>query len=408
MIRIKEVTTRKDRKIFLDFPNNLYKGNPCYVPPLYGDEKKIFSKANVYYDTCESVYFLAFDGKKPVGRISGTIQHASNKKTGERRVRFNRFDCIDDKEVAAALFGAVEEWALGRGYDTVCGPLGFSDLEREGLLIDGFDQTNTFEEQYNYPYYAGLIEHCGYKKDVDWFEYRLFKPKEVNKKIERVAEIAFKRYGLRMAESKNARDFIEKYKDGIFQVLDEGYKELYGTVPFTDRMKKQLIDQFNLIIKKDYVGAILDKDDNVVGFGLCFPAIGDAFAGGDGKLTPKTLSKLFKILKTPKHLDLALVAVLPKYRNLGVNSIVLDGLIKLMLEKDIEYCETNLCLEYNYSIQAQWKFFDHIQHKRRRSYVKKLNGDLSADAIKENIAESANESANEKATEEVAENARNA
>lgn len=385
MITVKEVITRKEKKAFLDFPNSLYKGNPCYVPPLYGDEKKIFSKDNVYYDTCESVYYLAYDGERVVGRISGTIQHASNKKTGERRVRFNRFDCVDDKEAASALFNAVEKWAIGRGYDTVCGPLGFSDLEREGLLIEGFDQTNTFEEQYNYPYYAGLIEHCGYEKDVDWLEYRLFKPKEVNKKIERVSEIAFKRYGLRMAESKNARDFIEKYKDGIFRVLDEGYKELYGTVPFTDRMKKQLIDQFNLIIKKDYVGAILDKDDNVVGFGLCFPAIGDAFAGGDGKLTPKTLSKLLKILKKPKHLDLALVAVLPKYRNLGVNSIVLDGLIKLMLEKDIEYCETNLCLEYNYSIQAQWKFFDHIQHKRRRSYVKKLNGEgLSDNRLSDN------------------------
>lgn len=372
MITVKQVTTAKDRKKFLDFPNELYKGNPCYVPPLYGDEKKIFSKKNVYYDTCESVYFLALDGEKTVGRISGTIQHASNKKTGELRVRFNKFDAINDLEVARALFDAVENWALSRGYDTVCGPLGFSDLEREGLLIEGFDQTNTFEEQYNYPYYAELIEACGYEKDVDWLEYRLFKPKAVNERIERISKKVLEKYGLRMAESKSARDFLNKYKDQMVYVLDEGYKELYGTVPFTDRMKEQIVNQFDLIIKKDYIGAILDKNDRVVGFGLCFPSIGDALAGGNGKLYPKTIYKLLKILKKPKRLDLALIAVLPEYRNLGVNSIVLDGLIKLMLEKDIEYCETNLCLEYNYSIQAQWKFFDHVQHKRRRSYVKKL------------------------------------
>lgn len=370
MITVKEVTTAKQRREFLNFPNELYKGNPCYVPPLYGDEKKLFSSKNVYYDTCESVYFLASDGKKMVGRISGTIQHASNKKTGEKRVRFNKFDCVNNVEVAKSLFSAVESWALTRGYDTVCGPLGFSDLEREGLLIEGFDQTNTFEEQYNYPYYAELIEACGYAKDVDWLEYRLFKPKAVNERIERISKKVLEKYGLKMAECKSAKDFLNKYKDQMVHVLDEGYKGLYGTVPFTDRMKEQIVNQFDLIIKKDYIGAILDKNDRVVGFGLCFPSIGDALAGGNGKLTPRTLIRLLKILKKPRRLDLALIAVLPEYRNLGVNSIVLDGLIKLMLKKDIEYCETNLCLEYNYSIQAQWKFFDHIQHKRRRSYVK--------------------------------------
>lgn len=372
MITVKEVKSGRERKAFLDFPNELYKNNPCYVPPLYMDEKKIFGKQNAYYDTCESIYFLAYRDGKVVGRISGMIQHASNAKTGERRVRFNRFDSLDDQEIANALFGAVEKWALERDYDTVCGPLGFSDLEREGLLIEGFDQTNTYEEQYNHPYYAKLIENCGYGKDVDWLEYRIFKPKEINKKIERIAQLTCQRYGLRMAESKSAKEFLAKYQDGMFHVLDEGYKELYGTVPFTDRMKKQLVEQFNLIIKKDYIGAILDKEDNVVGFGLCFPAIGEAFAGGNGKLTLPAISRFLKIIKTPKHLDLALIAVLPKYRNLGINAIVLDGLIKLMIEKDIEFCETNLCLENNYRIQATWKYFDHIQHKRRRSFVKKL------------------------------------
>ncbi len=371
MIIIKEVKSIRERKKFLDFPNIIYKGNPCYTPPLYSDEKTIFTKKNVYYDTCESVFFNAYDGKKQVGRIQGLIQHASNKKHGEKRARFTRFDCVDDQNVATALFHAVEDWAQEKGCNILCGPLGFSDLEREGLLVDGFEWRNTFEEQYNFPYYAKLIEGVGYEKETDWVEYRLFKP-ERNEKITRIKNLVLEKYRLRLVKADNPKKFIEKYKDGIFYVLDEGYKELYGTVPFTDRMKKQLISQFSLIIKKDYVGVILDENDNVVAFGLCFPSIGDALYGGNGKLYPKTLFKLLKVIKNPKHLDLALIAVLPKYRNLGVNSIVLDGLIDLMITKDIEYCETNLNLEDNYPIQSQWKFFPHVQHKRRRSFIKKL------------------------------------
>ena len=374
MIKIVEVTTAKERKRFLDFPYTLYKGNPCYVPPLYGDEKNIFHRTkNVYHDTCESIFFNAYDQSgKHVGRIHGILQTASNKKTGENRVRFTRFDAINDLNVAKALFDAVENWAKSKNCDTVCGPLGFSDLEREGLLIEGFDQAHTFEEQYNAPYYQQLIEAQGYQKETDWLEYRLFKPESCPEKITRIRDTVLKKYNLHMATAKNTRDFVKKYKDGIFHVLDEGYAHLYGTVPFTENMKKQILDQFNLIIKLDYVGAILDKDDNVIGFGLCFPSIGDALKGTNGKLTPKNLFKILKVLKKPKHLDLALVAVLPNYKNLGINSIVLAGLFELMLKKDIEYCETNLCLEDNYRIQSQWKYFDNVQHKRRRSFIKKL------------------------------------
>lgn len=373
MIKIVQATTKTEQKNFLDFPYSLYKGNPCYTPPLYSDEKLLFSKKNVYFDTCESVFFNAYDNSgKQLGRIQGIIQHASNKKTGEKRVRFSRFDCVNDVEAASALFSAVENWAKQKGCNIVCGPLGFSDLEREGLLIDGFDETNTFEEQYNFEYYSELIEAQGYQKEVDWIEYRIFKPEHKNEKVNRIKKLVFNRYGLHMATAKNAKEFINKYKDGIFHVLDEGYKHIYGTVPFTDRMKQQLISQFNLIIKLDYVGAVLDKNDNVVAFGLCFPAIGDALKGGNGKLYPSTLIKLLKIANKPRRLDLGLIAVLPEYRNLGVNSIVIGGLIDLMIEKDIEYCETNLMLENNYPIQAQWKYFEHKQHKRRRAYIKTL------------------------------------
>ena len=180
MVEIVEARTKKQQREFIEFPLGLYKDSPYFVPPLYGDEKKMFRPDYMYYDQSEAVYYLAYRDGRVVGRISGILQRASNEKQNEKRVRFTRFDSIDDQEVADALFAAVEKWALERGMDTVCGPLGFSDLEREGLLIDGFDQMSTFEEQYNYEYYPRLIEACGYGKEVDWNESRLYPPDETD------------------------------------------------------------------------------------------------------------------------------------------------------------------------------------------------------------------------------------
>ena len=179
LIEVREVRTRKEQKQFLEFPNQLYKGNPYYVPPLYMDEAKIFRSDYTYYDTCEAVYFNAYQDGKMVGRINGILQHASNKKHNEKRIRFTRFDAIDDPEVSKALFAAVEDWGRKKGMDTICGPLGFSDLEREGLLISGFDQLSTFEEQYNADYYKRHIEALGYEKEVDWYESRIRVAKEI-------------------------------------------------------------------------------------------------------------------------------------------------------------------------------------------------------------------------------------
>ena len=205
MIEVREVKSKKEQKDFLNFPLKLYKNNPYFVPPLYGDEKKIFRKDYVYLDQSEAVYYNAYLDGKMVGRISGIIQHASNKKENTKRVRFTRFDSIDNQEVANALFSKVEKWAKEKGMDTVVGPLGFSDLEREGLLIEGFDYLSTYEEQYNYPYYQKLIENCGYSKDVDWLETRLFYPKNVNQKLYDVSAMMLKKYGLRVSRTKTTK-----------------------------------------------------------------------------------------------------------------------------------------------------------------------------------------------------------
>ena len=372
MIQVLEVTTKKQQKEFLDFPLKLYKDNPCFVPPLYGDEKKMFRPDYVYYDTCESAFWNAYRDGKIVGRIQGIVQKAHNQKTGEKRIRFTRFDAIDDQEVANALFAALEDWGRRKGMDTVCGPLGFSDLEREGLLIAGFDELATFEEQYNAAYYQRLIEHLGYQKEVDWEERKIYLPEKDDGSLEKMGNYVMERYKLHFGPAKNKRDFIRRYADEFFALLDEGYKDIYGTVPFTDGMKKMIIDNFMLIIELKYIGVILDENDKLVCLGLCFPSLSRALQKSQGKLTPAALLRVLHDIKHPRILDLGLVAVDPEWANRGVATIVSAHILKLLREEGVEYAETNLNLEDNRAIINQWKRFKAVQHKKRRSYVKKI------------------------------------
>ena len=372
-IKIIEVKTKKEQKEFVDFPLSLYKGNEFFVPPLYSDELKIFTDKNIYNKTCESAYFLAIKDGKTVGRIQGILQKQYNEIYNVSQVRFTRFDSIDCQDVANALFTAVENWAKGKNATQIVGPLGYSDLEREGLLIDGFEYLATFEEQYNYPYYQKLIENYGYVKDVDWVEYRLYPEVYKTETINVLAKRAMERYKLHMGgEGLSKRAFIKKYKDGIFNCLDVCYKELYGTVPFTEEMKKQMIEQFLLVINLKYLFVICDESDSVISFGFGIPAIGPAVKKSNGKLTLPTIIKILKTVKKPKAIDLALVGILPKYQKTGLNAVIIKKIQEIITSDSIEYMESNLNLEYNTAVQGQWKYFKHIQHKRRRAFKKDL------------------------------------
>lgn len=372
MIEVREALSRREQREFLNFPLELYKDEPCFVPPLWMDEKKIFKKNYVYYDTCEAVYYNAYRDGRMVGRISGILQKAANEKNGERRVRFTRFDSVNDAEVAKALFDAVEKWALEKGMDTVCGPLGFSDLEREGLLVEGFDKLSTFEEQYNYEYYGSLIEACGYKKEVDWTESMIFPPEKDDGSLKRIAEKLMKRYDLHWGPAKNVNDFLNRYSDAMFELLDKSYDQLYGTVPFTDGMKKLMIDNFRMIIDLDHVAVILDKDDNVVCLGVCFPSIAEAVRPSKGHLTPAAIVRVLRAMKKPEIIDLGLIGVDPAWAMRGVSVAISAELERMLRAPGIKYAETNLNLEDNLMIQNQWKRFVEIKHKRRRAYVKML------------------------------------
>ncbi len=374
MLEIIEVKTKKQRKEFVEYPLRLYKENPYFVPPLYGDEMKMFTAKNVYHRTCLSVFFLAVKEGKTVGRIQGIIQKQYNEIHGTKQVRFTRFDSENDAEIAKALFAAVEAWAKAQGMTEMVGPLGYSDLEREGLLIEGFEYLSTFEEQYNYDYYAGLIEEYGFVKDVDWVESRLFATPQQDERLKTLSERAMKRHNLHIAgENMSMGKFIKKYADGIFACIDECYKELYGVVPFTPEMMEQMIGQFKLLLNRKYFMAICDENEKVVAFGFCIPGIGKAVQKSGGKLTPCTLIRLLNAVKHPTSVDLALIGVLPQYRNSGLTAFAFTMLQDILSDDKVEYLETNLNLETNANIQSQWKHFKSIQHKRRRSYIKKFD-----------------------------------
>ena len=371
-ITVKEVKNKRDQKKFIQFPLEMYKENPCFVPPLYGDEKAIFKKDYPYYETCEAVYYLAYRDDKVVGRISGILQKASNELRNEKRVGFTRFDSIDDQEVANALFDAVEKWALEKGMDTICGPLGFSDLEREGLLIEGFDQLATFEEQYNADYYQRLIENCGYAKEVDWLEHKILVPKQKDEKMTRLANRMMEKYKLHVGEYKNTKELLEHAGSKVFDLIDESYRELYGTVPFTKGVREMVLKSFKLIVKPQYCHVVFDEDDNLVCFGLVLPSIAKAVQKSQGRLTLPTIFKVLKSINDPEILDLALIGVTDEYKNSGVIIITFAQMIEYLHNKNISHMETNLNLETNTSIISLWKRFETEQHKRRRSFVKKI------------------------------------
>lgn len=373
MVEIVEVKTKKDIKEFVDLPLKLYKGCPYFVPPIYGDEKKLLRQSGKD-DIAETVFYLAKKDGKTVGRIQGIIHKQYNELKGERRVRFTRFDSIDDKEVSNALFGALEQWAQEKGMTQMCGPLGYSDLDREGLLIEGFEENSTFEEQYNYDYYPALVEEFGFEKEVDWLEFQLRAPEKRHELLAKTAKRVLDLNKLHIADTANIskKKFINKYADSFFDAMDECYSKLYGTMPITPEQRKEILSQFMLVINIKYLVFICNEKDEVVAFGISFPAFGDALKKSGGKLTIPTIFKLLKAIKKPKSLDLGLVGVRPEYQNTGINAVIINGLLDFIVDEEIEFCETNLNLETNTQVMAQWKYFDARQHKRRRAYVKNI------------------------------------
>ncbi|MBO5713402.1 MAG: hypothetical protein J6R88_04305, partial [Clostridia bacterium] len=306
MVEIIEVKSKKQIKQFIEFPLNLYKNNEFFVPPLYADEKAMFKSTYHYYGQAKSVFYNAYKNGKMVGRIQGILSYASNEKWNQKRIRFTRFDSINDPEVATALFNAVENWGRENGMNEIVGPLGFSDLEREGLLIEGFDELSTFEEQYNYDYYPTLIENLGFKKEVDWLERQLRAPKVLDDRLERISSMMLKKYNLTVVKPKSVSKFLKKYGDDFFDIIEKTYADLYQTVPFTEEIKREVINSFKLVVNPKFLIVVVDENDKVVCFGIAIPSLAKAVQKSGGRLTLPTIIKILKAVKNPKVIDLAL------------------------------------------------------------------------------------------------------
>jgi len=372
-IQLKEVSTLRELKQFVSFQYTLYEGNRYWVPPLRAEELFTLRKdKNPAFDFCEAKYWLALKNKKIVGRIGGIINRKYNEKWNVKAVRFGWFDFLDEKEVSSALLDAVEKWGKLKGMTRIHGPLGFTDMDGEGTLIEGFEEVSTLGAIFNYPYYASHIESAGYSKDCDWVEFEVTMHPEVVDKIGRVAAIALERYNLSVLRVKKAKDMLP-YAREVFSVLNAAYKGLYGFVELSDRQIDMYVKQYFGYIIPEYVPVVLDSNHKIVAFGIAMPSLSEAFQKCNGSLFPFGFIHVLRALKHNRKVDLYLTAVRPDMQNKGVNAILMHETNKVFVKNKIEKVETNRELEENLKVQAQWRFFEHRQHKRRRCYKKDLD-----------------------------------
>ena len=374
MVEIREVKAKKDIKAFIELPLEMYKGNPYFVPPLYSSEKVIFKKENPYTSCSETSFFLAYKDGKLVGRISGIIQKDANLKWNRSRVRFTRFDSTDDQEVADALFAAVERWAKNKGMNEICGPLGYNDLEREGLLVEGFNELATFEEQYNAEYYEKLVLNHGFKQEVEWIENEIRLPKDTSEieKIQRISDLVMRKYNLHFVQERNVRQFIKKHRKDFFSLMEDAYSELYGTCPIRKEVEDDILTGFKLLLRRDNVVGIYNDKNEMVSFGLYLPSIAKAVQPSGGRLTPRAIVRILKARRNPNILDMALIGVRRDFRNCGIPAMLLSKGIDILKTGKYDHFETNLQLTTNLNIITLFNHFDKRLHKRRRSYVKSI------------------------------------
>lgn len=372
-IAIKEVASSRDMKKFISFPYKLYAGSKYWVPPLRFDEMNTLRKdKNPAFDFCEAKYWLAHKDGKIAGRIAGIINTRYIEKWKNKYARFGWIDFIDDESVSKLLLDKVENWARENGMEAIQGPLGFTDLDYEGMLIEGFEELGTLATIYNYSYYPKHLEKYGYTKDIDWVEFEIKAPKEVPEKINRIANIALERSNLRVLKVKKSKDLLPYAKD-MFNVLNVAYRDIFGFVPLTDKQVDLYVKQYFGFIRPEYISIVLDKNDRVAAFAITMPSLSKALQKSNGRLFPFGFIYILKAMKKNNLIDLYLIGVLPEYQGKGVNSILIKELAKIFISKKIAKTETNVELENNYKVQAQWKLFEKRQHKRRRCYIKYLN-----------------------------------
>ena len=374
-IEIKEARSKKEMKKFVRFATNLYEGNDCFCPPLEFDELNTLNpKKNPAFEVCETIYFLAYKDGKIAGRIAGIINHRANEAWSVKKTRFGWFDFIDDMEVSKALLDAVATWGKSKGMSTLNGPVGFTDLDHEGLMVEGFEYNSPMASLYNYPYYIKHFEAYGLTKETDWIEFRIYPPKEVPERLERISKIVMDKYKLRVDKIKSSKELVKKYGYTFFDVVDEAYQPLYNYSPLTEKQKKYYAKMYFPLLNYDFATIIVNEKDEIVGVGVGMPSLSEALRKSKGKLFPFGFIPLLKALRSKKitDFDLLLIAVRPDYQNKGVNAIFFHDQIKYFIQYGVKHVETTSILETNAKNQANFEYFEKILHKRRRAYIKEL------------------------------------
>ncbi|MCC8039010.1 MAG: N-acetyltransferase [Bacteroidales bacterium] len=375
-IEIKAINNRNKNELkkFVKFGIDLYKDNDYYVPPLVIDEiRTLNADHNPAFDFCEAQPFMAYKDGKPAGTIMAIINRTFNERSGHLDLRFSNFETIDDPEVVDALFQAASDWGKARGMTSIVGPMGFTDMDHEGMLIEGFNELGTIATIYNHDYYPKHMERMGFQKDTDWIEFKMTVPDRVPDKYLRIADIVSKKYNLRVLKYTSRKKIKADYGQAVFQVINAAYDGLYGYCPLTPKQIDYYVDEYLSIIRLDHISIIVDENDELVGVGISMPSFSRALQKGRGKIFPGGWWHLLKAFRGDVDtVDLMLVAVKPEYQSKGVNALLFADLLPMYIRNGYKWAETNLELEDNHNVQAQWQYFERRQHRRRRAWRRPL------------------------------------
>jgi hypothetical protein len=374
-VTIKPITPNNDAlRQYVKFGIDLYKGNQYFVPPLISDEIATLSPdKNPAFEFCDAQSFIALRNGEIVGRITALINHTANTKFDEKNMRFGWVDFIDDQEVVDALFKAAAEWGRERGMNKMVGPMGFTDLDHEGMLTFGFDEAGTMATIYNYAYYPEHMERMGFEKEVDWVEYRMTVPDSVPDKYQRIANIVAQKYSLRNLKFTSRSKIKKQYGKALFELINEAYDGLYGYTALTPKQIDSYIEEYIGVLRLQDVSIVVDKDDKLVAVGIAMPSLSNALRRGQGKLFPTGWWHLLKAIQGKTDVvDLLLVAVKPEYQSKGVNALIFNDLLPGFIANGYKYAESNLELEENESVQKQWEYFERRLHRRRRAWQRSI------------------------------------
>jgi GNAT superfamily N-acetyltransferase len=372
---ITAVESRSDLKSFIRFPHRLYRGNPYWVPPLYSDELDTLSPGrNPAFDEAEARLFLAKRNGTIVGRIAAIISRAANRKYAARNLRFGWFDAVQSREVAKSLLDAAAAWGRGRGMVTMTGPHGFTDLDFEGMLVEGFKERATIATIYNRPYYPRLLEACGFEKEVDFIEFQGFVPVGAGlpERMVRLAEWSAKRNRWSLVKCSSIKELRRNYGQKLFDLLDESYEELYGTVPLTQKQKDYYIGKYLPFARPEMIKIACSPDGEMIGFMIALPSLAGAFQKARGRLFPLGFLHILRGLRKFDSIDFMLAGVRKQYRGKGIDLAMAIDMFRTAVSRGVRVAESNPELESNSRIQGEWKIVPSRQHKRRRIYRKSI------------------------------------